>query len=162
MFKNGPPWLLFHLFSVYFKHTIQFLQQINVKNVHEVKVWCWDLNSPPITIRPGHMPHFKVMLYWISVVDDDRYQGRSVGNVGDWFTLVDRRRLLSHFFGTIHQKRIYNLWQIQCDQIGRFIQLWATFQSLWQKLICPNPNFLGNFCVKIFNLSSEIIFGQLL
>ena len=26
----------------------------------------------------------------------------------------------------------------QCDQIGRFIGLWATFQSLWQQLICPN------------------------
>ena len=25
----------------------------------------------------------------------------------------------------------------QCDQIGRFIGLWATFQSLWQQLICP-------------------------
>ena len=26
----------------------------------------------------------------------------------------------------------------QCDQIGRFIGLWATFKSLWQQLICPN------------------------
>ena len=26
----------------------------------------------------------------------------------------------------------------QCDQIGRFIALWATFQSLWQQLFCPN------------------------
>ena len=26
----------------------------------------------------------------------------------------------------------------QCDQIGRFIGLWATFQSLWQKLISSN------------------------
>ena len=26
----------------------------------------------------------------------------------------------------------------QCDQIGRFIALWATFQSLWQKLYCHN------------------------
>ena len=26
----------------------------------------------------------------------------------------------------------------QCDQIGRFIGLWAPFQSLWQQLICPN------------------------
>ena len=25
----------------------------------------------------------------------------------------------------------------QCDQIRRFIGLWATFQSLWQQLICP-------------------------
>ena len=45
----------------------------------------------------------------------------------------------------------------QCDQIGRFIGLWATFQSLWQQ----SSTFLGNFCtgVKIFNFSSEIIFG---
>ena len=26
----------------------------------------------------------------------------------------------------------------QCDLIGRFIALWATVQSLWQQLICPN------------------------
>ena len=26
----------------------------------------------------------------------------------------------------------------QCDQIGRFIGLWATLKSLWQQLICPN------------------------
>ena len=49
----------------------------------------------------------------------------------------------------------------QCDQIGRFIGLWVTFQSLWQQSICP---FLSNFCkgVKIFNFCSEVIFGQLL
>ena len=30
----------------------------------------------------------------------------------------------------------------QCDQIGRFIGLWATFEGLWQQLICPNlPHF---------------------
>ena len=26
----------------------------------------------------------------------------------------------------------------QCDQIGRFIGLWVTFQSRWQQIICPN------------------------
>ena len=26
----------------------------------------------------------------------------------------------------------------QCDQIGHFMGLWATFQSLWQQLICAN------------------------
>ena len=25
-----------------------------------------------------------------------------------------------------------------CDQIGRFIGLWATFERFWQPLICPN------------------------
>ena len=53
----------------------------------------------------------------------------------------------------------------QCDQIGRFIALWAIFQSLWQQLILSkSPTFLGNFCkgVKIYHFSSEIIFGQLL
>ena len=25
----------------------------------------------------------------------------------------------------------------QCDQIGRFIGLWATFKSVWQQLVCP-------------------------
>ena len=27
---------------------------------------------------------------------------------------------------------------MQCDQIGRFIGLWATFQSLRPQIICPN------------------------
>ena len=27
---------------------------------------------------------------------------------------------------------------LQCDQIGRFIGLWATFQSFRPQLICPN------------------------
>ena len=45
----------------------------------------------------------------------------------------------------------------QCNQIGRFFALWATFISLWQQLICPKlPALLGNFCkvVKIYNFSS--------
>ena len=43
----------------------------------------------------------------------------------------------------------------QCDQIGRFIVLWASFYSLGQQLICPqSPTFLGNF-VKV---SKSIIF----
>ena len=53
----------------------------------------------------------------------------------------------------------------QCDQIGQFIGLWATFQSLWQQFNLPeSPTFLGNLCKgeKIFYFSSEIIFGQLL
>ena len=51
----------------------------------------------------------------------------------------------------------------QCDQIGRFIALWANFQSLWQQLICKNcVTFLGNFYkgVKIFHYSCEIILGN--
>ena len=55
--------------------------------------------------------------------------------------------------------------QEQCDQIGRFNALWATFQSLWQQLFYPNrPDFLAIFV----NLSKsliflvEIIYGQLL
>ena len=54
---------------------------------------------------------------------------------------------------------------LQCDQIWRYIGLWATFQSLCATINLPKyPTFLGNFCkgVKIFNFSSEIIFGQLL
>ena len=34
--KMGQPRPLFRLFSVFFKQTMQFLQQINVKHVHPV------------------------------------------------------------------------------------------------------------------------------
>ena len=49
---------------------------------------------------------------------------------------------------------------VQCDQIGRFITLWGTFQ-----LFCPNcQTILGHFCkfVKIFHFTSKILFGRLL
>ena len=42
----------------------------------------------------------------------------------------------------------------QCDQIKRFIGLWAIFQSRWQPFILPkSPTFLGNFGkgVKIYH-----------
>ena len=39
----------------------------------------------------------------------------------------------------------------QCDKIGRFIELWATFQSLWQQIICP----FGQIFLKV---SKSIIF----
>ena len=53
----------------------------------------------------------------------------------------------------------------QCDQIGQYIALWGTFQSLWHQLFCQKlPTFLGYFCkgVEIFHFSSGIIFGKLL
>ena len=40
---------LFRLFSVFFKQAIQFLQQINVKNVMcPSSIQCWDLNPRPL------------------------------------------------------------------------------------------------------------------
>ena len=51
----------------------------------------------------------------------------------------------------------------QCDQIGRFIELWATFLSLWKQLFCPDYHIFRQFVkgVKIFHFSSEISFGPL-
>ena len=37
----------------------------------------------------------------------------------------------------------------QWDQIGRFIGLWANFQSLWQQLICPNLQHSWVIFVKV-------------
>ena len=53
---------------------------------------------------------------------------------------------------------IGNVERKQCDQIGRFIGLWVTFQSLRPHNLPKSPSFLGKIC----NFSSEIIFGQLL
>ena len=41
---------------------------------------------------------------------------------------------------------------LQCDQIGRFIGLWASFQSLRQQLVCPNLPHSKAICqgVKIY------------
>ena len=51
----------------------------------------------------------------------------------------------------------------KCAQIGRFIALWATFLSLWQKIILPKSTHFRQILkgVKIFHFSSEIIFGPL-
>ena len=35
--------------------------------------------------------------------------------------------------------------QNQCDQIGRFIALWATFLSLWQQLFWPSCPYIRQF-----------------
>ena len=51
----------------------------------------------------------------------------------------------------------------QRDQIGQFIALWATFQSLWRQLFCPSRvTILGNFCndVKIFNFLAKSFLGN--
>ena len=54
--------------------------------------------------------------------------------------------------------------RLQCDQIGRFIELGNFLKHLATINLPKSPTFLGNFCknVKIFNFSSEIIFGQIL
>ena len=71
LLKNGPtPAPFMFIFSL-FKYTIQFLQQINVKNVKMSKcpssIWSWDSNpqpfeyeSSPITTRPGLPPSMSV------------------------------------------------------------------------------------------------------
>ena len=43
----------------------------------------------------------------------------------------------------------------QCDQIGRFIVLWATIQSLWQHLIYPN--LLPSYAIFV-TISKSFIF----
>ena len=52
----------------------------------------------------------------------------------------------------------------QCEQIGRFIRLWASFKILWQQLICPNLSHSYAIFVNVSKsiiFQSEIIFGQL-
>ena len=54
-------------------------------------------------------------------------------------SILLRRQYLSIIF--FEKSRHYtrqNMAMEQCDQIGRFIGLWGTFQSLRQQLICPN------------------------
>ena len=43
----------------------------------------------------------------------------------------------------------------QCDQIGRFIALWAAFKSLWQQIYCPNLTYSWAI---IENVSKSLIF----
>ena len=52
---------------------------------------------------------------------------------------------------------------MECDQIGQFIALWATIQSLCATSNLPKySTILGNFCkdITIIHFSSEIILGH--
>ena len=63
-------------------------------------------------------------------------------------SLKSRRLCLFLFaeFLIFFQNRNSAKWVEQCGQIGWFIALWATFQSLMQQLFCPNrPHFLATF-----------------
>ena len=74
----GHPRPLFRLFSVFFKQTIQFLQQINVKNVKSIKYLATgfkptplERESPPITTRPGLPPPvFVYFQFYVSKIND--------------------------------------------------------------------------------------------
>ena len=85
---------------------------------------------------------------------------------------ISRLKGVAHTFRVINEDSTvitktaadYRLEGEQCDQIGRFITLWATFQSPWQQLFCTKcQHSLGNFCklVKIFHFISKILFEQL-
>ena len=47
--------------------------------------------------------------------------------------------------------------QRQCDQIGQFIGLRATFQRLWQQLICPNLLHSQAILVKVSKYLSFLV-----
>ena len=66
--KMGQPWPLFRLFSVSSNKHYKFLQQKYVKKCPST-MWCRDLNprpseleSPPITTRPGLPPNLSLYL----------------------------------------------------------------------------------------------------
>ena len=68
--KTGHHRHRFCLFLVFFKQTLQFLQQINVKK-YPSSVRCWDLNPQPshnelhsITIRTG-LPHTVARIFGV-------------------------------------------------------------------------------------------------
>ena len=44
-----------------------------------------------------------------------------------------------------HGKKEVSVAPVQCDQIGRFITLWATFQSLWQQLVSQFAHIFRQF-----------------
>ena len=59
MFLDGPSTASFSFIFVFFKQTLQFLQQQKCDK-SPTSIWCWDLNprtsgyeTPTITTRPG-------------------------------------------------------------------------------------------------------------
>ena len=89
-----------------------------------------------------------------------------VGNIklaDYWIRIVDLWFWKRLHYQLSHNHCTFFISLFHCDQIERFIGLWASFQSLWQQFNLPKfPTFLGNLCksVKIFNFSSEIILGN--
>ena len=78
------------------------------------------------------------------------------------FFLLTRRRFISEM--ELIQNGETTVSYFQCDQIGRFFGPGQLFEAMGIINLPKSLTFLGNFCkgVKIFNFSSEIIFGQLL
>ena len=70
-----------------------------------------------------------------------RRSARPVDQAGS--RLLQLQRHHSHLRGVRLSGRIRSASEfgIQCDRIGRFIGLLATFQSLWPQLICPNLQY---------------------
>ena len=73
------------------------------------------------------------------------------------------RPLFNYFKQLLWQVNVKNIHKVysgyqthdQCDQIGRFIALWTTIQSLWQLSICPNLLHSSAIFVKV---SKSVIF----
>ena len=86
-------------------------------------------------------------------------------NSAQWLVKIVAWLATSNYSCLLFQRRVALkiLWHQQCDQIGQFIALWATFLSLWQQLLSPNCRIFWQFVkwVKNFHFSIEISFGPL-
>ena len=90
--------------------------------------WCLPIKYYAITTTTTTSCSHRInyALYYIFL---KKYGPNKVDLVLRWFNVgraVSRRRMWGRGGSE------------QCDQIGRFFALWATFQSLWQQLIGPN------------------------
>ena len=117
----GHPLPLFNFFRL-FRHTLQFLQQINVKKCPS-SMWCQDSNSqpmehesPPITTRPGLPPPWanffgsvvvKECLKMICFISAKR---NSWPNHAQIFILTGSRKKINWFCQTSqqHSNNVYN------------------------------------------------------
>ena len=127
-------------------------------------IWCLgsnlqpsDCELHPITTRPG-LPFWtkptsgtqnmsKRNKFLIATTIPPR-KGEKMVYWMEWifrsFTEIARPQIISNEMSRsgVCQQRDREFDCNQCDQFGRFIALWATFESLWQKLFCPNcPDF---------------------
>ena len=99
LFLNGPTPASFSFIIGLFKQTMQFLQLINVKNVHLVYgtgIRTHDLpsehESSPITTRPGHQPSWRFFCFdsFYFVLSADLFSSQSVAYVWNKFHLLSK------------------------------------------------------------------------
>ena len=141
-----------HVWNIMLKRIIQDVKQNNHKKCAYLQLHAFKQRKRQLTSDtrdPGfkYPKRFRLefsfqFLYFINLIASNKFILIQNGTFTRTFLFHRVRRK------TLCRKVCFNIDEIlllQCDQIGRFIALWATFQRLLQQLFYPNYPLLRQF-----------------